>query len=207
MGNRMNVIRIGPQPNPRPCQKWFCRPTASPSRGGELYMHRKQIQTLVIAITAVVFVPSFLWCQGSFGVPSIGRSPLGAELQNIEKQTWHIFGKVTDLEGKPLHEATVRVDIGLGPKFVKEITTNVQGEFETQYNLDAATNTGLSVNLLVNLEGFHPARDFVDFGKGDKTWEIDVVMRPESEDSEDLPVETLIEKMAPGLRASLQQNA
>jgi tetratricopeptide (TPR) repeat protein len=171
-------------------------------------MLRKPTQVLVLAISVVAFVPSILWCQGgSQGLPSGGRSPLGAELQNIERQTWHIFGKVTDLQGKPVREAKVRVDVGLGPKFVKEVTSNVQGEFETQYTLDASTNTGLSVNLLVNREGFHPAHDFVDFGKGNKTWEIDVVMRPESEDSEDLPVEMLIEKLAPGLRTSLQQDA
>ncbi|HEV2352542.1 MAG TPA: tetratricopeptide repeat protein [Terriglobia bacterium] len=168
-------------------------------------MHRKLLQALGTALAAVVFVPGILW--GQFGIPTTGRAPLGGELQNIERQTWHIFGKVTDLEGKPLREAKVRVDVGLGPKFVKELTTDVQGGFSTEYNLEADLNTSVSVNLLVNHDGFHPAHEFVNFGHGDKTWQIDVVMRPESADSDELPVESLIGKLAPKLRASLQQDS
>lgn len=168
-------------------------------------MLRKQIHFWGLAIIAVISAPSILWCQ--FAIPSTGRAPLGGELQNIEKQTWHIFGKVTDLQGNPVREAQVRVDIGLGPKFVKEVTADVQGGFATEYTLDALTNTGLVVNLLVKRDGYHPAHEFVDFGKGDKTWSINVVMRPDSVDSGELPVETLIDKLAPKLRASLQQNS
>jgi tetratricopeptide (TPR) repeat protein len=168
-------------------------------------MLRKQLQFWGLALAPVFLAPSILRCQNN--VPMIDPTPLGGKPQNIEKQTRHIFGKVTDLQGKPLREAKVRVDLGLGPKFVKELTTDLQGGFATEYNLDAITNTGLAVNLLVNCDGFHAAHEFVDFGNEDKTWDIDVEMRPDSQDSDELSVATLIDQLAPKLRASLQQNA
>ena len=130
-----------------------------------------------------------------------------ADLRAIEKQTWHIFGKVTDIKGSPLRAASVRVDIGYGGKFVKDLTTNAQGEFRTEYKLDVSTNSRLSVNLLVNRDGYAPAHEFVDYGVGDTTWEIDVAMRPDTQGYDELPLPALVAALAPKLRASLEADA
>src|SRR5580698_7953625 len=61
-----------------------------------------------------------------------------ARIQTSEKVTWKVFGKVTDLKGQPVRGASVAADIGLGPKYAKQLTTDVQGEFETQYEMLAA---------------------------------------------------------------------
>jgi hypothetical protein len=92
----------------------------------------------------------------------------------------------------------------MGLRFFKDLTTDVQGQFETDYTMDMTTSTSLSVTVLVEREGFHLARKFVDFGSADKTWEIDVVMRPDTDAGDDLPVEALISVLAPQLRQSLE---
>jgi hypothetical protein len=96
----------------------------------------------------------------------------------------------------------------MGLRFVRKLTTDVQGRFDTEYTNDLTSMPRFAVNLLVAREGFCPARQFVDFGVSDKTWEIDVMMRPdtESEDNE-ISTESLTSIFAPRLRASLENNA
>jgi len=123
-------------------------------------------------------------------------------------QTWHIVGRVTDLKGVAIRDASVRVDPGMGMPFVRELTTDVQGGFATEYKNDLTSMPTFYVNILVEHEGFHPARQFVDFGASDKTWEIDVAMRPDTDSGdEELPVESLIKLLAPQLRASVETSA
>ncbi len=153
-------------------------------------------------------VPGALWGQAPGGAsmpnPALGNQELeGSRIH----QTWHINGKVTDLKGRPIREASVRIDPGLGLKFVKLLTTDVQGQFQTEYTSDMSTSTSLSLNVLAEREGFHAARKFVDFGAGDKTWEIDVMMRPDTDSGDDLPVEALISALAPPLRKSVEETS
>src|SRR5258708_5291867 len=117
---------------------------------------------LIISSTARSQIPA------GGGIP--GHGAIGGELKNIEKQTWHVFGKVTDLSGEPIRNATVHVDIGYGSKYLKDLTTGIQGDFRTEYTMDSSTLSRMSVNLTVDREGFHKARETVDFGSGAKTW-------------------------------------
>lgn len=132
---------------------------------------------------------------------------MNGTLRNVGKQTWNVFGKVTDFKGSPVRAAAVHVDIGLGGQYVKDLTTNAQGEFRTDYTLDSSTNPRVSANILVSREGFAPAHEFVDYGDGGKTWEIDVTMRPDTLGDDQLPVPALGAILAPKLRASLENDS
>lgn len=182
------------------------RPWWSAGCGSEESAHERLVRLTVLMIW--LLAPITLRSQAPGGAsmpnPALGNQEL--EGDRI-RQTWHINGKVTDLKGTPVREAAVRVDPGLGLKFVKELTTNLQGEFKTEYTMDMSTSTSLSLNILVEREGFHPARQFVDFGSGDKTWEIDVMMRPDTDSGDELPVESLINALAPQLRKSVETSA
>jgi len=168
-------------------------------------MPKQAVRLFILLSSVLMFIPFSLRSQVPIGgAPNHGG--LG-ELRTAEKQTWNVFGKVTDFKGEPVRAAAVHVDIGLGGKFTKDLTTNAQGEFRTDYTLDASTNTRLFVHLLVSREGFAPAHEFVDYGVGEKTWEIDVAMRPETVGDDQLPVAALISAMAPKLRTSLEGNA
>ncbi|MGD0695641.1 MAG: tetratricopeptide repeat protein [Terriglobia bacterium] len=149
-----------------------------------------------------LLVPCTLWSQ-VIPHPEI----MGSELRKVEKRTWNVFGKVTDLKGAPLRAAAVRVDIGQGSTSVRVLTSNPQGEFRTEYTLDASTNTSLAVKLAIEREGYVPAHEYIDFGVGDKTWEIDIAMQPDTLSDDQLPVRSLVNKLAPTLRAELESDA
>jgi len=163
----------------------------------------KQAVRLSILLSLVV-VSAHLQLRSQFVIPNHGT---WGDTRTVGKQTWNVFGKVNDFKGEPLRAAAVHVDVGLGGRFMKDLTTNAQGEFRTEYTLDASTNTRLSVNLLVSRDGFASAHEFVDYGVGEKTWEIDVAMRPDTVGDSELPVPALVSALAPKLRASLESDA
>lgn len=129
-----------------------------------------------------------------------------ARIQTLEKSTWRVFGKVTDLRGQPVRNATVIADIGLGPKYSRQLTANVQGQFETQYELLATSVKRLDVRLTVRAAGYHDAYQTVDFGAGGTTWEIDVTLRPAREAADEMPVGSLVETLGPPLAEALRQD-
>jgi hypothetical protein len=164
-------------------------------------MSRRRYASAIILFIAL-FAPGRLWSQTP-GDPYILDQ---AHIQTVEKGTWKVFGKVTDLKGQAVRGASVVADIGLGSKYKRQLTTDVQGRFESQYELLATSVKSLDVRLIVRAPGYHDAFEFVDFGAGGKTWEIDVTLRPEKESADELSVESLVETLAPPLRESLQQD-
>jgi Flp pilus assembly protein TadD len=150
---------------------------------------------------AFLFVTGALWCQ----TPGDKYILDEARLHMVEKTKWNIFGKVTDIHEQPVRAALVIVDLGLGPQHVKQLTTDVQGEFQTQYEFLTPTVTQLNVRLTVRAAGYHDAYEFVNF-QNDKTWGIDITLRPASESADELKVESLVETLAPPLSESLMKD-
>ena len=160
-------------------------------------------------IVGLVLVPNPVWCQapgGNYGPPG-GLNPNNPAELNIEKTIWHVFGKVTDIKGQAVRDAAVVTDLGLGSTYKKQLTTDFQGEFRTDYRVDTSTMKQLGLRVLVRAPGYHDAYEFVNFGAGDKTWEIDITMRPATESADDLKVESFVETLAPPLAESLQKDA
>jgi tetratricopeptide (TPR) repeat protein len=162
-------------------------------------MRKRAFLISKLLLSIFLFIPSVLRSQIAIPHPELGMNAL----RQFEKVTWNVFGKVTDLKGEPLRGASVRVDIGYGVQYVKELTTNVQGEFRTAYTLEATTHPSVAVSLLVTREGYFRSHEYVDFGVSDKTWEIDVAMQPDPQGADELPLGTLVTMLGPKLRASL----
>jgi len=139
--------------------------------------------------------------------PIGGGFGLRTTLQSTERHTWHVFGKVVDLKGVPIVGAKVHIDLGYGMKYLRDLKTDSQGRFKTQYELDYSTVKTLTVNLAITRKGYRTAHETVDFGKGDMTWEIKVTLREAAGDSEDLSDAALANELAPKLRASLEADA
>lgn len=154
---------------------------------------------------SVMFAPFAAWSQVPAGGHVGGSSPLG-ELRTIEKQDWHIFGRVTTLSGEPVGSAKVRVNIGAGLNSVKTLETNLQGEFETEFSLDVDSYRRLSVKLVATKRGYLDAWENADFGSDGQSWGVDLVLREKAEDSDQLPVGALIASLAPRLRVTAPRN-
>jgi tetratricopeptide (TPR) repeat protein len=164
-------------------------------------MFRKLAFSGAVAVLALLLPAAYAQVPGGGGIPN--HSPLGSTLRPIEKTIWHVFGKVTNVHGEPIRDATVHVDIGYGGVYIRDLTTDVQGLFRTDYTLDAETYKRLAVSVTVDREGYRTAREFVDFGDGGKTWEINVTMREANEGADDLQADALVNTLAPQLRALL----
>lgn len=167
-------------------------------------MFRKALVLIAAAAFCCLMLPVAMRAQADLGAGAImSHGPLG-DLRPIVKTIWHIFGKVTDVRGEPIREASVKVDIGYGGLYKRDLQTDVQGAFNTEYSLDAHDVPRLAVNVTVTRAGYRTAREFVDFGGGGKTWEIDVTMQEQNAGADGLQLDALLDAVAPKLRALLQ---
>ena len=166
----------------------------------------------ILVLMSAVLPPAIGWAQAPAGVgmPAGGHAgspPLGGlRLNAMEVQDWTVFGRVTNLKGEPVSGAKVRVDIPGGRNLVKTLETNLQGEFRTTYSLDAQQYQRLSVKAAAAKPGFLDSQEVVDFVKAGLTHGIDIVLRADEEDPDQLPVATLISQLGPQLRRQAGQH-
>lgn len=113
--------------------------------------------------------------------------------------TWVVAGKVTTLQGDPIGGATVVLAPISGAQ-IRSLTTDLQGEFKTDYILNARAPGKLGINLTVSKKGFLNARATVDLGDISKPWIIHVTLRDAEPDPALLSQGDLISGLAPGLR-------
>ena len=157
------------------------------------------IRTAIFSAALSLLFPVFLWPQGAMPL-----NPAMPAIRNIEKHRWHVFGQVTDFRGEPIRGATVHVDLGHGMSYFRDLPTDMQGRFTTLYELEFTTFNTIIAKLSVEREGYHPAREIVDFGNGDKTWAINITMREDTGGPEDLEEGSLVKGLGQKIRASLQ---
>jgi tetratricopeptide (TPR) repeat protein len=87
---------------------------------------------------------------------------------------------------------------------IRDVQTDLQGRFSTEYELEFTTFKTVVAKLSVDREGYHAAREIVDFGNGDKTWEITITMREDTGDTEELAEESLVTELGQKLRTDLE---
>ena len=148
--------------------------------------------------------PIFLWSQMGAMPPNPGN--MGGNNVNIEKHRWRIFGQVVNLNGEPIRHAKVHIDLGYGMSLVRDVETDLQGRFSTEYELEFTTYKTITAKLSVTREGYHAAHETVDFGNGDKTWEITITMREESGDAGEYQEASLVKELGDKLRAGVEAN-
>jgi tetratricopeptide (TPR) repeat protein len=121
-------------------------------------------------------------------------------MQTMETKTWAVFGRTTDMRGNPLGGVIVHVDVGVGIGSVRALKTNLQGEFRTEFTLDANQHKRLTVKLVATKSGYAEAHETAEFGVSDKTSGFDLVLRELTENPDQLSMATLVGALAPRLR-------
>ncbi len=84
----------------------------------------------------LILFPLAAWAQGPQGVTG---NPLGNSTRTLGMYTWEVFGRATNPKGDPLGDVTVRLDVGAGMNTMRALKTNLQGEFQTEFTLNADT--------------------------------------------------------------------
>jgi tetratricopeptide (TPR) repeat protein len=123
------------------------------------------------------------------------------EYQFQQMRNWAIFGRVTTLDGQPVSGAKVHVDIGVPAQRPRTLQTNLQGEFRTEYGLDAKLHTKVHVDVVAAKSGYRDAWETADFEAVSGTREINLILRHKADDFDVLPSGTLIASLAPRFRA------
>jgi Tfp pilus assembly protein PilF len=125
---------------------------------------------------------------------------LANELHLMETHDWIIFGRATDMKGKPLGGVIVRVDVGTGGESVRALKTDLQGEFRTQYSFDLNLTKRLAVKLVATKPDYTEAHESAEFAGADKTSGIELVLRELTPDPDQVSLDTLVGTLAPRLR-------
>ena len=163
-----------------------------------------RLRSLVL-FAAACLLPFSAYGQTMGATDPMGGSLPGNLLGNINpynelQKHWSVAGKVVTLHGDPVVGAKVGVTPTAAAGEFRTLQTNFQGEFRTEYYLNAQYAKEFSIDLKVTKRGFLPAHALIDFGSSEKTWLIPVTLRePESEDSQLLTQTALMSGLVPRL--------
>jgi tetratricopeptide (TPR) repeat protein len=158
----------------------------------------------------LILFPLVAWAQvpqGSSGIGTLGKGSLGNSVRTLEMITWVVVGRATNMKGDPLGGVTVRLDVGAGMNTLRALKTNLQGEFQTQFTLNATMYPTLSVKLVASKSGYAAAHETVEFGPADKTSGINIVLRELTENPDRLSMATLVGTLAPRLRQDVAKGS
>jgi tetratricopeptide (TPR) repeat protein len=125
------------------------------------------------------------------------------DISRLRQNQWIVAGKVTTLEGDPIRRAKVQVRPGSAAAALRNLETNSQGEFYTDYWLATdytAQVKDFSVDLTVTKKGFRKAHKSIDFRLNEKPYIIPIVLRSTREDPGLLSQAELISSLGPRLR-------
>ncbi len=143
----------------------------------------------------MILLPLTAWAQ----VPE-GIGDLRDILHPLVTYNWVVYGRATDLRGTPLGGVTVTVDAGIGIGSARVLKTNLQGEFHTEFVLDASVHRRLTIKVVATKSGYATARETAEFGGADKTRGIALVLRELTPNPDLVSMEMLVETLGPRLQ-------
>jgi tetratricopeptide (TPR) repeat protein len=156
--------------------------------------------TVTKGLLLLVLFPLAAWAQQSPLPPEAVHGSMEGRLDQINLDRWVVFGRATDMRGRPLEGVTVRVDLGIGAGSVRTAKTNLRGDFRADFTLDPGRISHMSVHLVGTKPGYHQADETFELGDSERAIGIPLVLRGLAQDPDQLPVETLVSLLAPRLQ-------
>jgi hypothetical protein len=130
----------------------------------------------------LILFPLAAWAQQSPLPPEAVHGSMEGRLDQINLDRWVVFGRATDMRGRPLEGVTVRVDLGIGAGSMRTVKTNLRGDFRTDFMLDPARYSHMSVHLVGTKSGYHQADEMFELGDSERTIGIPLVLRGLAQD-------------------------
>lgn len=144
----------------------------------------------------ILFLISHLsWAQG-------GGEGIDRGMRTQESKIWNVFGRVTDVRGTPLHDVKIRLAVTNRAGDAELLRTNLKGEFQGQFTLEADMFKKITVRVVANKDGYIESREATTLGAADKFSGIDVIMRRSGQEADNIPVAPIVDALGPGLRDS-----
>jgi tetratricopeptide (TPR) repeat protein len=146
----------------------------------------------MLVIVALLF-PEPCWPQG-------GESTINAGLRTTEQTIWNVFGRVTDVRGNPLHDVKVRLIVAGRAGDDKLLRTNLKGEFQQQFSLEADMFKKVTVRLIASKDGFAEARETVTLAPNSEFGGLNVILRRSEAGADEVPIYPLVGALGVALR-------
>ena len=124
--------------------------------------------------------------------------------RSLGVREWVLTGTVVTVQGDPINGARVRVQVPMlsSVEGLRELITNLRGEFSTEYSLAADAVQDSRVELTVTMNGFREAHRLVDSeGTTGGLSALEITLQAENEDPDLLPQADLISGLAPALKS------
>jgi tetratricopeptide repeat protein len=145
------------------------------------------------------------FCVGLAMLP--GKSPPGVQIAPTlspshggQGNVWYTLGRVTTVSGAPVPGAKVAVFLDAGTRQVQRFETNFNGEFEI--SLAVELDRGHQLKTVASKNGYFDAMEAIDLSSNNKPAVLDLVLRDNQEDPDQIPFTTLISTVAARLQAS-----
>ncbi len=145
-------------------------------------------------------------CLLATPAPSLAQTPAvqapgSRAIANIMNKTWPVAGRVATLKGVPVPHVKVEVKVVNVIGQFKTVDTNFQGEFRTEFTLNADAVKELAVEVTATQPEYRRAHEIIDFGNSGKTWEIHITLREADEDPDLISQAEFISTLAPRLKS------
>ena len=115
------------------------------------------------------------------------------------KTPWLVAGKVKNFHGETVKGAAVTVAPTIAVA-VRSLSTDAQGQFRTEYQLNASGVDAFNVVLTVKKKGYQTAHAYISYERSAKTWEVPLTLREPDEDPSFLSSGELIAGLSPRLK-------
>ena len=166
----------------------------------------------LMIVAALCGLPAALMAQAiPLSAPGLGSTPdsysgdpnlntINQNLYSLLQKHWLVSGKVMNLEGQGLAGVRVWVIPQVAAE-TRQLTTDDQGQFSTEYALNADLVKEFSVVVNVDRKGYQKAHALIDFGRADKTWGIPITLRDPNQDPQLLSQGDMISTLAAQLKS------
>ena len=142
---------------------------------------------------------------GTVAAQTPSSAPPGPPARTGEQRVWYKLGRVTTLAGSPLLGAAVAVYVDSKATPDIQFKTSFQGEFEISLKTDSDKSHW--VKVVAKKDGYHDATETLEVTFDGKTDVIELVLRGDEEDADQLPLGTLISSVGERLRATTGTSA
>jgi Tfp pilus assembly protein PilF len=149
----------------------------------------------MLLFTLLCFLPTTGMAQGlGEANATVSVNPY-AQVQT----TWLVAGKVKNAHGETVKGAAVTVAPTIAAQ-VRTLATDAQGQFRTEYQLNAAGVDEFDIVLTVRKKRYETAHAYVSYARSAKTWEIPVTLREPDDNPSLLSFADLVSGLAPRLK-------
>jgi tetratricopeptide (TPR) repeat protein len=135
---------------------------------------------------------------GGLGNPGDGFGTINP--YNLPQAHWVVAVQVKDMKGDPVRDAKVAVQPLTGGADFRTFKTDFQGQFYTEYFLNADLARDFRVALVAEKKGYLKAREVAYFAKVDKPVLIPITLREPLQDPDLLSQEDLIATLGSRLK-------